>query len=433
MASKQTNSEDNACFVCFDVFQPVPLSCGHNFCKSCLQQSWVKEGHWGCPLCQNASPREELPKSRVLDHLCKQMQKLDASEKPEAFCSQHEGEQLQFFCHTDSKLMCAMCQASREHETHNYYSIVKAAQMYKGMVKVLTEPLQKHLQVLEKAHQAYDDAAKKIKIVALKTEREMKEQFVALHSFLYEEELLRMEALQREEAQKSQQMRENKGKMSEEISSLSERIEILEHELGKDDIMFLRHLDSTMERTYHKLHEPEMPPESLMDMDSHLENLQYGVWVKMKGIVQDGLSYHEDLQDYQAASAATAIPEDFKCPENLNDCPEVSTPRVEEQSLHPGLPTAAALPNNISSDSPQPDPQQYQLACTFNSLTHPLPCPPDPNPSPVVFLPEPIPSPIFFFPNHAPHHLIFMPNNAPSAPLVYAPDPTLPQPPNHPH
>ncbi|XP_078271771.1 uncharacterized protein LOC144602516 [Rhinoraja longicauda] len=56
MASKhqiQSLTEDAICPICLDFFtDPATLECGHNFCRSCITQSWDKEGRNSCPVCR---------------------------------------------------------------------------------------------------------------------------------------------------------------------------------------------------------------------------------------------------------------------------------------------------------------------------------------------------------------------------------------------
>uniref|UniRef100_A0A673FNJ7 E3 ubiquitin-protein ligase TRIM39-like n=1 Tax=Sinocyclocheilus rhinocerous TaxID=307959 RepID=A0A673FNJ7_9TELE len=54
--------EELQCSVCLDVFtNPVTTPCGHNFCKSCLNQCWDKSEDCSCPFCKETfSKRPDL-------------------------------------------------------------------------------------------------------------------------------------------------------------------------------------------------------------------------------------------------------------------------------------------------------------------------------------------------------------------------------------
>uniref|UniRef100_A0A672RAB0 Bloodthirsty-related gene family, member 21 n=1 Tax=Sinocyclocheilus grahami TaxID=75366 RepID=A0A672RAB0_SINGR len=46
-------SEELKCLICLDLFtDPVSTPCGHNFCKSCLNQCWNNSQTYRCPFCK---------------------------------------------------------------------------------------------------------------------------------------------------------------------------------------------------------------------------------------------------------------------------------------------------------------------------------------------------------------------------------------------
>uniref|UniRef100_A0A673GN17 Uncharacterized protein n=1 Tax=Sinocyclocheilus rhinocerous TaxID=307959 RepID=A0A673GN17_9TELE len=55
-------AEELQCSVCLDVFtDPVSTPCGHNFCKSCLNQCWSNSQECKCPICNETfSKRPDL-------------------------------------------------------------------------------------------------------------------------------------------------------------------------------------------------------------------------------------------------------------------------------------------------------------------------------------------------------------------------------------
>ncbi|XP_059187300.1 E3 ubiquitin-protein ligase TRIM21-like [Centropristis striata] len=53
-AANYLPSEDQfLCSICLDVFtDPVTTSCGHNFCKTCINTHWNNNDHYLCPICK---------------------------------------------------------------------------------------------------------------------------------------------------------------------------------------------------------------------------------------------------------------------------------------------------------------------------------------------------------------------------------------------
>ncbi|KAL7880816.1 hypothetical protein SRHO_G00030700 [Serrasalmus rhombeus] len=88
-SSSSLLSEDQLrCSICLDVFtDPVTTSCGHNFCRVCLKESWDSSSHCQCPVCKAEFPtRPELSVNTFISGLAAQFKKsvqLKSSRAPE--------------------------------------------------------------------------------------------------------------------------------------------------------------------------------------------------------------------------------------------------------------------------------------------------------------------------------------------------------------
>jgi len=60
--SLQMSLEDElSCPVCTDLFrEPVLLSCGHSFCRQCINDHWSSSRSRTCPVCVQSEPEEHL-------------------------------------------------------------------------------------------------------------------------------------------------------------------------------------------------------------------------------------------------------------------------------------------------------------------------------------------------------------------------------------
>uniref|UniRef100_A0A673MI63 E3 ubiquitin-protein ligase TRIM39-like n=1 Tax=Sinocyclocheilus rhinocerous TaxID=307959 RepID=A0A673MI63_9TELE len=78
-------AEELHCSVCLDVFtDPVSTPCGHNFCKSCLNQCWDNSQDCKCPLCKETfSKRPDLKINTALRQVAQLFQKKSSLSKSE--------------------------------------------------------------------------------------------------------------------------------------------------------------------------------------------------------------------------------------------------------------------------------------------------------------------------------------------------------------
>ncbi|KAJ1183720.1 hypothetical protein NDU88_000534 [Pleurodeles waltl] len=134
-AAQLTGLQDEAtCSICLEYFtDPVTIDCGHNFCRSCITQSWGgRDGDSPCPQCRGISGRRLRP-NRQLGNMVEMVQQLHLPPlKPpeEHLCEKHQ-EKLRLFCEEDQTLICVVCDRSKEHRPHAVTPIEEAAQEYK--------------------------------------------------------------------------------------------------------------------------------------------------------------------------------------------------------------------------------------------------------------------------------------------------------------
>ncbi|XP_061094683.1 E3 ubiquitin-protein ligase TRIM35-like [Conger conger] len=289
MASSSALPEDDlTCAVCMDIFtEPVGLKCSHVFCKACLLKCWEENRARECPMCREKTT-EDPSGNRVLKNLCESFLKHrinKTASTSESLCDLH-GEKLKLFCLSDEEPICSICQTSERHESHKLRPIQEAALMYKEKVEKALKPLKEKLEAFTEEKQKSDQEAQLIKNQAESTVKQIEEEFEKLHQFLQDEKTAKLAALREEEEEKSQRMKERVEEMTEEISSLSDTIRALEQDMKADDFSFLQNYKATKSRAQYKVSDPEKVSGGRIDVATHLGNLKYRVWKKMKRIVK---------------------------------------------------------------------------------------------------------------------------------------------------
>uniref|UniRef100_A0A8C1UGE3 Tripartite motif containing 35-1 n=1 Tax=Cyprinus carpio TaxID=7962 RepID=A0A8C1UGE3_CYPCA len=271
-----------SCPVCTDVFRdPVLLSCGHSFCRQCINDHWTSSSSRNCPVCRQVSPQEPVH-NLCLRNTCETYLREQSTrkEREEEHECQIHGERIELFCQTDEEAICAACK-KHEHKWHKTQKLQQAVRQRKGKLKAALRSAEKSLVSLQKGTARDPKISRYIQIQAQHTERKIRMEFETLHQFLRKEEESRITALNEEENKK-------RGKMERRIQggilSLSDRVKELEEGIEDDDISFLQNYHGLMDRSDHTLPDQELSSETLIDVPKHLGNLKYQVWEKMKDI-----------------------------------------------------------------------------------------------------------------------------------------------------
>ncbi|XP_030055731.1 E3 ubiquitin-protein ligase TRIM39-like isoform X4 [Microcaecilia unicolor] len=224
--------DEASCSICLDYFKdPVMTDCGHNFCRSCITQSWEgRDTDFPCPQCRETSQQRNLRSNRQLANVTEMVKKLSETSvrpKEESLCEKHE-EKLKLFCEEDQKIICLICRESRDHKSHTVIPIEVAAQEYKEKLKMHLKPVKKNLEDLEKLKSTEGKKAEELKSETERKRQIVESEFEELHQFLNKEKQILLSRLEEDEKKILQRITEHVTQLEEQSSSLMQLITEIE-------------------------------------------------------------------------------------------------------------------------------------------------------------------------------------------------------------
>ncbi|XP_078271963.1 zinc-binding protein A33-like [Rhinoraja longicauda] len=247
MASKdrfESLTEEVVCPICLDFFiDPVSLECGHNFCRSCITQSWDCEGRNCCPECREVFADRTLRVSWALARLAEKARTLSLNrteKESKLHCEEHQ-EELKLFCKTDKKLICLVCAAGREHREHRFMPVKEAVENYKGQVKASIQSLTKDKSGIQQMEQQQKEEISGVLEQSHNLQSKITSQFAELHQILTEKEQHVLADIREEEKRILNRMKKNLGKIEENLKSIQEELFKLQQQMDqKDSVVFLK-------------------------------------------------------------------------------------------------------------------------------------------------------------------------------------------------
>ncbi|XP_055487828.1 LOW QUALITY PROTEIN: uncharacterized protein LOC129695105 [Leucoraja erinacea] len=237
-------TEEVVCPICQDFFtDPVALKCGHNFCRSCITQSWDREGRNSCPECREESTERTLRVNRALVRLSEKARTLSLNlnaKKSKLQCEEHQ-EELKLFCETDKKLICLNCATAGEHKSHSLMLIEEAIEFYKEQVKSSFESLTEKESEIQKMEQKQKESISGVQEESHKLQSLLTSQFAELHQILTEKEQRLLGDVREEEEKIIKTMEKNLQEIQENLNSIQMELSKLQEQANhKDGVIFLK-------------------------------------------------------------------------------------------------------------------------------------------------------------------------------------------------
>uniref|UniRef100_H3A7N8 Tripartite motif containing 35 n=1 Tax=Latimeria chalumnae TaxID=7897 RepID=H3A7N8_LATCH len=251
-SSFSTLEDDLTCSLCQELFKdPVMMKCGHNFCRECVCEYWKGNTSQSCPTCRLDCTDSDIITSTAVENVVVSYKKKDNfKEKSDYICSEH-GEVLKLYCLEDQEAICLVCLKSRKHENHKCLPVKEAAQEFKEELKKSLKPLQDTQQETTEIKEKY--SMKYIQDQTDQTEKQIREDFVKLHEFLYEEEKNLLAELKKEKEEKEQKMRAMEESIVQKLTSVSKIIKDIQQKMDEEDQIFLKRVSHVLLKSFIKL------------------------------------------------------------------------------------------------------------------------------------------------------------------------------------
>ncbi|XP_072405990.1 nuclear factor 7, brain-like [Chiloscyllium punctatum] len=298
-------TEDVTCPICLDFFtDPVILECEHNFCRSCITQSWEKQERNSCPECRQEIPDRNLRGNRALANLTEKARTLSLNpEEKESkhHCEEHQ-EELKLFCETDKKLVCVICVVSPEHKSHNFLPIKDAVGIYKDQVKSSLDSLTGKKWATLKMQQEQKQKISQIQEESSRVQTDIKSEFVKMHQMLTEKEQSLLRDIREQEENILKTMEQKLYVIQKHLNSLQQKLSKLEKQLEqKDGVIFLKEEASQKRRISDMTHELSIT-DGILSTEKFENLFPFAVWNTTKPVsvtvdVETASPYFEVSED----------------------------------------------------------------------------------------------------------------------------------------
>uniref|UniRef100_A0A8D2APN8 E3 ubiquitin-protein ligase TRIM11 n=1 Tax=Sciurus vulgaris TaxID=55149 RepID=A0A8D2APN8_SCIVU len=249
--------EEATCSICLDYFtDPVMTTCGHNFCRECIQTSWEKtkgkkgrkkqKGSFPCPECREVSPQRNLRPNRLLTKVAEMARQHPGLHKRD-LCQAHQ-EPLKLFCQEDQIPICVVCREAREHRLHRVLPVEEAVQEYKLKLEEDMGYLREEMSKTEKLQAQEEQTLAEWQDRVKERRQRIVVEFEKVALFLVEEERRLLQALKEEEEETAARLRDSKACLDQQGRSLDLLLLQLEDRSQREPLRMLQDMKDALAR-----------------------------------------------------------------------------------------------------------------------------------------------------------------------------------------
>ncbi|NXA53219.1 TRI69 ligase, partial [Nothocercus julius] len=285
-------SKDLSCTICLKWFtEPLILPCGHNFCKSCLTNTWAEKAAWACPECQAEVPDGQYIENTVLAKALESLKGFQV-EQGEEKCGEH-GKPLTLFWKPDGKLACFLCREASKEQSDQFLLLSEAVQHYMENLILIRSRAESTLQKLKPLWQRQKEQIASHLENRLLLQQNISLEFVKLHQFLHDREKRLMDELQEKGKVFLQDMQLNMGVLHEKWNQAKEILTHIQFRLYRhNSASFLTGTPCrplSLQEKARGLSEGQLVCREL-SLGQFKGPIQYAAWKEMKSVLSPGLS-----------------------------------------------------------------------------------------------------------------------------------------------
>ncbi|XP_054572935.1 tripartite motif-containing protein 75-like [Eptesicus fuscus] len=242
------------CPICLGTLRdPVTIECGHNFCRSCIQQSWAGlQGSFPCAVCrhpcQEKYMRSNTQLGRMVD-MAKLLQitreKMKQQEK-RRLCEQHN-QALTLFCEEDLELLCPLCTQPPDHQGHQVRPVEEAASHHRQRLSSYIGPLKKQMADTQKLLDTQDRRLSELREKVDKRRAKLAAEFEQLIESVECEEEAVLSRLAAEEKDILRNLSANKAAFSDHISKLKVQLKEMAEKSVMSDVEMMMNIKGVLQ------------------------------------------------------------------------------------------------------------------------------------------------------------------------------------------
>ncbi|XP_016053286.1 PREDICTED: putative tripartite motif-containing protein 75 [Miniopterus natalensis] len=238
------------CPICLDDLRdPVTIECGHNFCRSFIQQSSPDLQDWFlCPVCrhpcQETHLRSNTQLGRMID-IAKLLQVTRSKKKRQEgsrLCKKHS-QVLTLFCEEDQEVLCPLCTEPPNHQGHQVRPVKEAASHHRQR---LSSYIEKQMADVQKLISIQSKQLLELREKVQKQKQKLASEFEHLTQSVEREQEKVLSRLAEEEKGIQQKLIANTTAFSDHISNLKALKKEVAERRKMSDVKFLMGIRSVL-------------------------------------------------------------------------------------------------------------------------------------------------------------------------------------------